>query len=86
MILDDENRIMGILAGRPKDHDWDIVHAEMSKKLEEAGNKLPSSRQEARRGQYFSLSTGVSHGGGQKVCIDSKLTVNLADIYRLLEI
>ncbi|KAH0826842.1 hypothetical protein J3R83DRAFT_4373 [Lanmaoa asiatica] len=63
-IVDQEDRIMTILAGRPQGQDWDQVHLQMGVILEQAGSNVQGSHKE-RRGSFVSLSTGVSYGGGQ---------------------
>ena len=83
-IIDEEDRIISVLAGRPKGEDWDDVHQRMSDLLRDAPCHLETVRQE-RRGDFVSLSTGVSYGGGQTVCV-SQTNVALADVRRRLEI
>lgn len=70
VIVDQEDRIMTILAGRPQGQDWDQVHAGMSSLLEQARSNVQGFHKE-RRGKFVSLSTGVSYGGGQKVGLPS---------------
>lgn len=65
-IVDEEDRVITILAGRPQCTDWDLVHHGMSKELEGIPLKTQGHRKE-RRGSFTSLSTGISYGGGQKV-------------------
>jgi len=65
-ILDADDRIIAVLAGRPSANDWDQVHTHMSSLLEQAGAKAVPTRCE-RRGKFTSLSVGVSYGGGQSV-------------------
>lgn len=67
-IIDQEDRVMTVLAGRPDGEDWSQVHARMSALLEQAGANIPGPRTE-RRGNFVSLSTGVSYGGGQMASI-----------------
>ena len=67
-ITDQHDRIVTMLAGRPQDDDWDDVHAQMSAHLEDAGGEVQCPRKE-RRGDFISLSTGVSYGGGQTVSV-----------------
>ena len=57
---------MTVLAGRPQSADWDHTHARVSALLEQAVHKVHTPRKE-RRGNFVSLSTGASFGGGQKV-------------------
>lgn len=67
-IVDQEDRVMAVLAGRPDSQDWDSVHAQMSALLQETGANIPGPHKE-RRGNFVSLSTGVSYGGGQMVSV-----------------
>ena len=67
-IVDQEDRIITVLAGRPHDEGWDHVHMRMSAMLEAAAGDVRVSRKD-RRGNFIALSTGVSHGGGQMVSI-----------------
>jgi len=55
-----------MLAGRPQGDDWDNVQQRMSDLLQDAPHQLEAVRRE-RRGDFVSLSTGVSYGGGQTV-------------------
>ncbi|KAF8121002.1 hypothetical protein EV363DRAFT_1406672 [Boletus edulis] len=66
VLVDEEDRIITVLAGRPLGDDWDEVHAEISTLLHDAGPKVGKPRKQERRGDYTSLSFGVSYGGGQR--------------------
>ncbi|KAI9459294.1 hypothetical protein HD554DRAFT_2029362 [Boletus coccyginus] len=63
-IVDQEDRIITIMAGRPDCQDWDGVHAQMSALLEQATTDIPHPHKD-RRGGFTSLFTGISYGGGQ---------------------
>ena len=65
-IVDQEDHVMTVLAGRPQSADWDHTHAHVSALLEQAVHKVHTPHKE-RQGNFVSLSTGVSFGGGQKV-------------------
>jgi hypothetical protein len=62
-----------VLAGCPQAEDWDNVQQQMSDLLQDAPRHLEAVRQE-QRGDFISLSTGVSYGGGQTVCVPNKQT------------
>ncbi|KAG6371763.1 hypothetical protein JVT61DRAFT_9115 [Boletus reticuloceps] len=63
-ILDQEKRIVAALAGRPKGDDWEQVHGPISSLLQDAAGETDGMCHE-RRGDFVSLSAGVSYGGGQ---------------------
>lgn len=65
-IVDQEDRVITVLAGRPQGPDWDAVHKGMSDVLEDLPVNIQGRRKE-RRGSFVSLSTGISYGGGQTV-------------------
>ncbi|TFK70510.1 hypothetical protein BDN72DRAFT_766374, partial [Pluteus cervinus] len=70
-ILDDQERVVAALAGRPKDPAWGEVAtgaAELCTGIRERGEDLGLFQDEHtshRRGDFTALSIGVSHGGGQ---------------------
>ena len=64
---------MTVLAGRPRGDDWEDMHTRMSSLMEHAGDQVQNARPE-RRGNFVSISTGVSYGGGQMVSASHKLT------------
>lgn len=65
-IVDKQDRVITVLAGRPNTRGWDLVQKRMTTLLEDAGFEARAPRKE-RRGDYVSLSHGVSYGGGQTV-------------------
>ena len=73
-LVDSSDRIIVVLAGRPKDPTWDHVVAGASAAMEgvrKAGQKSGSFRDKDlshRRGEFVALAAGVSFGGGQTVC------------------
>lgn len=81
-IIDLDDRVMTILAGRPHRQDWDQVHARMSALLEQAGTNAHGLRKE-RRGKFVSISAGVSYGGGQTVSLVIAVSVLLSHASRL---
>jgi hypothetical protein len=74
MLLDREQRVVGALAGQPRDiKGWRAVHDSAFSALEYAASqikpKAPKKPKEikSRRGLQISLSHGISYGGGQQV-------------------
>ncbi|KAJ6600508.1 hypothetical protein DFH09DRAFT_1498180 [Mycena vulgaris] len=74
LILDREGRIITVFIGAPEDPTWPSVIAEAIKALRKAreqGLKIGAfacGDDRHRRGRYYTLTGGVSHGGGQKAC------------------
>jgi len=66
-IIDQEGRLVAILAGHPEDDSWHQLSKEGAEALEEARRrcKIPAKAGRHRRGQFISLRCGVSHGGEQ---------------------
>ena len=62
--------IIALLAGRPASETWDICMRELTGKMIMARDALNFVDKEAkhRRGAYPSVNTGISYGGGAKVC------------------
>ncbi len=69
LLLDCEHHIIGVLAGRPRDHSWKVVHKDALAALRSAATKMKFTVDEerGRRGSFPTISFGVSYGGGQKV-------------------
>lgn len=78
VILDDQNRIIAVLVGRPKEkkgrvdrHRWDAVIQRVADLFERARANAARSFTPAktchRRGNFAVLNTGISYGGGQQV-------------------
>ncbi|KAM6494940.1 hypothetical protein JOM56_009563, partial [Amanita muscaria] len=67
LILDREGLVVGALAGRPWDMDWDGVHDAAYEALHSAASRLSYRRKEVtnRRGPFPTLAYGISFGGGQ---------------------
>jgi hypothetical protein len=70
-IVDDQNRVIVMLCGRPRDGGWDAVVREMTRVLLKGGQEANLKLKDLshRRGYYPALSSGVSYGGGQTVSI-----------------
>ncbi|KAJ7167289.1 hypothetical protein C8R43DRAFT_877332 [Mycena crocata] len=70
LILDCEGRIIAVLLGTPDDPDWEDVIKEASDELRYARRYAKHhglwSHMRHRRGWYFSITAGVSFGGGQR--------------------
>ncbi|KNZ79313.1 hypothetical protein J132_10734 [Termitomyces sp. J132] len=66
-IVDRKGRIIAHLAGHPDAHDWPQVHEEAARLLEESRGLLglPKVAKKHRRGNFFAIPFGVSHGGGR---------------------
>jgi hypothetical protein len=71
LLLDNDKRIIGVLAGRPKDDSWEDITGEACHAMEKAREKcvFRDADREHRRGSYPCLAVGVSYGGGQKVML-----------------
>lgn len=65
--IDVNDNIVVVLAGRPSGpaSDWDDVHKKVVEAMSEVRQVIRSSSN--RRGNYKSVSVGLSHGGGQTV-------------------
>lgn len=64
-----------VLAGKPKDiAGWDRVNAQVQEAFDgaRASYKLDAKQASHRRGEYPTISAGISYGGGQKVCISHR--------------
>lgn len=75
-LVDKQGRILGMMAGRPDDPNWMQHVADLAaQQLEEirvegdAANAWSAKQRDARRGDFVSITTGVSYGGGQLVRI-----------------
>ena len=62
--------MIALCAGMPRDDGWDAVAVDAAGAIEEVSKQCRFSAEQLdhRRGEYPALSTGVSFGGGQKVC------------------
>jgi hypothetical protein len=74
-ILDDQRRIIGVLAGRPivegAPDEWDGVTERGCAAIEAARGQMKFAKGdiEHRRGPHMARPFGWSHGGGQEVCV-----------------
>ncbi|KAF7377004.1 hypothetical protein MSAN_00118300 [Mycena sanguinolenta] len=72
LILDREGRIIVVFVGAPEDSDWPFVVSEAAKAFREAREEglrtgaFALGEDLHRRGRFWTLKGGVSHGGGQK--------------------
>lgn len=66
-IVDKNGVCIGLLAGQPGDPDWPKLQLKGADSLEKARTKCRVSEacSDHRRGQFTTLRTGFSHGGGQ---------------------
>ncbi|KAF9540850.1 hypothetical protein CPC08DRAFT_738774 [Agrocybe pediades] len=68
-LVDAQGTIFGVCAGHPADADWQSVSQAAADALKTRRHRchVPlSERRDNRRGDFINLSSGVSHGGGQK--------------------
>ncbi|KAI9070212.1 hypothetical protein FKP32DRAFT_1558355 [Trametes sanguinea] len=67
-ILDKNNRVFAVLAGRPRDAAWDSVNEELQRIFDIARDayQLSSQQREHRRGAFPAVACGISFGGGQQ--------------------
>jgi len=68
LIVDAEDRIIGILAGCPESkEDWEKVSLEAQRHLEGCEERLCGTKREKdhRRGTFATMHSGISHGGRQ---------------------
>lgn len=74
---------MAILAGCPiGEESWPEVNTEAASALEEARGRVNAKTEEHRRGVYFTVRSGFSHGGGQKAPVkmaNSRWNQRIAD-------
>lgn len=75
-LLDSADRVFAVLVGRPKSEDWPEVERDICAALDRARQGLSGSQAAPdrapplhRRGDFLPLASGISYGGGQKVCI-----------------
>ncbi|KAJ6490990.1 hypothetical protein C8R45DRAFT_825871, partial [Mycena sanguinolenta] len=71
-ILDRNGRIIAVFVGVPEDVEWSYVVSQAAEALEQAREDglrtgaFAVGEDSHRRGRFFTLKGGVSHGGGQK--------------------
>ncbi|KAJ6448832.1 hypothetical protein C8R45DRAFT_850122 [Mycena sanguinolenta] len=72
VILDRNGRIIAVFVGAPEDVEWSYVVSQAAEALEKAREDglatgaFAVGEDSHRRGRFFTLKGGVSHGGGQK--------------------
>ncbi|KAH9857331.1 hypothetical protein C2E23DRAFT_721296, partial [Lenzites betulinus] len=66
-ILSREGKVIAVLVGQPRDANWHDVNTEMQEIMENARDAYQPPPQKAGegRGDFISMSTGISYGGGQ---------------------
>ncbi|KAJ2968067.1 hypothetical protein NUW54_g13326 [Trametes sanguinea] len=67
-ILDKDERVFAVLAGRPRDQSWDNVNGELQKLFDITRDayQLTSQQISHRRGAFPAVTCGISYGGGQQ--------------------
>ncbi|KAI0755738.1 hypothetical protein C8Q74DRAFT_1175577, partial [Fomes fomentarius] len=66
LILDQQERVIAVLAGQPKDTEgWECVLHGAEAAMDRASQHYKFPMIPNRRGDYQSISTGISFGGGQ---------------------
>lgn len=85
-ILSTDRRLVALLAGHPESNDWSSVEEKAANALEQARRQctVPLKKRRHRRGQFFALRCGVSHGGGQKAPGNLRNTVRNTKIVKKL--
>lgn len=79
LLVDDDDRIIAVLAGRPiGDGTWEGVVREFDATMKVAHNELRFGKRCDRRGNFRTIATGVSYGGGQTVRLTSALQPHLS--------
>ncbi|KAF7340930.1 hypothetical protein MSAN_02078000 [Mycena sanguinolenta] len=72
LILDREGRIIVVFVGVPEDSDWPLAVSQAAEAFEQAREEglrtgaFALGEDSHRRGRFWALTGGVSHGGGQK--------------------
>ncbi len=69
VLLAPDGTIIVVLAGQPNDASWSTVTEEASGALEDMRRNYHSAHCDFshRRGDYWSVTTGITYGGGQPV-------------------
>lgn len=67
-IVDNDGRVIAVLAGRPSDAGWEELQRRAASKLKDCrhGCRFSGKLAENRRGGFPALAIGVSFGGGQR--------------------
>lgn len=69
LLVDRDDRVVGVLAGRPQDPSWDETTQEATRAMCEAyaSCRFKKTNVKHRRGEFATLARGVSFGGGRTV-------------------
>ena len=68
ILSSDHQKVIVILTGQPKGEEWmKEVNEPLMASFEEARTAFSASAKGNRRGDFTSMVSGISHGGGQKV-------------------
>ncbi|KAG2030705.1 hypothetical protein BDR03DRAFT_877726 [Suillus americanus] len=67
-LLDKNGRVIGVLAGQPRDDDWELTISQACAAMENAREHCTFKLSDTHhwRGLYPCLAVGVSYGGGQQ--------------------
>ncbi|KAI9061264.1 hypothetical protein FKP32DRAFT_1533454, partial [Trametes sanguinea] len=67
-ILDKDGRVFAVLAGRPRNSDWDEVNKDLQDVFETTREAygLTAKQISHRRGEFPAVTCGISYGGGQQ--------------------
>ncbi|TDL13952.1 hypothetical protein BD410DRAFT_817250 [Rickenella mellea] len=67
-LVDSENRVLGVLAGQPKDEGWAGVATDAFDAIQDERGRMSFSDKQVnhRRGDFPAVGVGVSYGGGQR--------------------
>ncbi|KAE9394188.1 hypothetical protein BT96DRAFT_828078 [Gymnopus androsaceus JB14] len=67
-VVDKSGRIITVLAGKPRDNNWDAIMAELAQKLKDVRGKMSFSKKQKvhKHGKFTSVSVGNSFGGGSQ--------------------
>ncbi|THU77086.1 hypothetical protein K435DRAFT_812772 [Dendrothele bispora CBS 962.96] len=63
-IIDSQDCVVAVLAGRPRGSDWDGLMEEAASEIEQTRGQLPCEM--SRRGDFPVANVGQAHGGGHK--------------------
>ncbi|TRM55410.1 hypothetical protein BD626DRAFT_444109 [Schizophyllum amplum] len=85
-IVSPDGRTFAVLAGKPKDPEWDSVAESLAESIAAAADHItfPSAAKDHRRGKFGAQAQGVSHGGGQTEPANLKHTVALTAVLAYL--
>jgi hypothetical protein len=75
-VVEDEDRVVVILGGSPRDAGWTALANDGAAQMEaarlelEKSGALENKHTSHRRGDFTACAIGCSHGGGRKVCVE----------------